>query len=131
MRVYNQLAEGLEKFCCSLYGGGDENNINNKRYKIYCAERGKVEYEQLHPCCNYLQNHMTRANYQARIWRLSLHSNQELESPDSHCWKILEESGIQFFDINWFDCKPAPDGVCLFIVMSAAKNESVNIEGSL
>ena len=65
---------------------------------------------------------MTRANYQAHIWRLSLHANQELESSDSHGWKILEESGIQFVDINWFGSKPAPDEVCLFIVMSAAKH---------
>ena len=103
------------------------------RYKIYCAKRGKVECEQLPPCYNSLQKHIARANYQARIWRLSLHANQELESPDGHGWKILEESGIQIVDINWFDCKPAPDEVCLFIVMSAAKNisEGMNIEGSL
>ena len=98
----NETRDGLEKFFCELYGGGGENKINNLRYKIYCARRGKLECEQLPPCHHSLLKHIERANYQTRIWRLSLRNNQNVESPNGRGWKLSEDVHQQFLEIDWF-----------------------------
>lgn len=48
--VTEEIIQCLERFCCALYAGGEESDINKLRYKIYCAKHGKLESDQLPPC---------------------------------------------------------------------------------
>ena len=36
---------------------------------------------------------------------MSLINYDEVVSPDSHGWHLLEEDGKQCLEIDWFDCK--------------------------
>ena len=104
--VYSQA----ERFICHFYGHGEENDVNLLRYKIDCARRGKIEGEQLPPCRSSLRNHVDRANYQSRIWKLSLQSVIEAPSPTLHGWKQAEDDDEELL-IDWMDCLPAPEEV--------------------
>ena len=100
-----------ETFICQFYGHGEESDVNQLRYKIYCAKRGKIEGEQLPPCRSSLRKHVDRANYQCRIWKLSLRSLYEVPSPTLHGWKQSEDDGNGELEIDWMDCLPAPEEV--------------------
>ena len=106
----------MEKFCCSLYGGGQEKNLSKLQYKIYCSKRGRFKCEQLPPCKQSLVKHFRRASYQTCIWKMSLINYDNVISPVDHGWYLLEEDGKQCLEIDWFDCKPAPDGVRIIIL---------------
>ena len=86
-------------------------NINVLRYMIYCSKRGKYECEQLPPGRSSLVKHISRGNYQTRIWRLSLQSFVEIPDPSLRGWKVFNENGEATIQIDWMDCKPAPDEV--------------------
>ena len=51
---------------------------------------------------------------------MSLINYDDVIFPDGHGWRLLEEDGKQYLEIDWFDCKPTPDEVriiALFIKM--------------
>ena len=104
--VYSQA----ERFICHFYGPGEE-NVNLLHYKIYCARRGKIEGQQLPPCCSSLRKHVHRANYQSRIWKLPLQSVIEAPSPTLHGLKQAEDDDDEELRIDWMDCLPAPENV--------------------
>ena len=78
--VYSQA----KRFICHFYGHEEENEVNLLRYKISCARRGKIEEEELPPCCLSLCKDVDRENYQFNIWKLSLQSVIEAPSPMLH-----------------------------------------------
>ena len=100
----DEVIEKMEMFCCSVYGGGRETNVNKLWYKIYCSKRRKLECKQLPPCKQSLVKDIRKANYQIRI------------SPDGHDWPLLKEDGKQCLEIDWFYSKPAPDEVKIIVL---------------
>ena len=49
-----------------------------------------------------------RANFQARIYKLSLVQYQQLPSPLIHGWKVDEAGNLE---VDWMDLLPAPEGI--------------------
>ena len=109
--VDDVLLKKIEMFVCHLYGNKKCSSINQLRYQLYCQGGGKMPCELLPPCDNVLQLHVERANYQARIWKNSLHPMFNVLDPVGHGWCLDDEGKI---DINWMDCKPAPEEVKLY-----------------
>ena len=95
----------LEEFTCHFYGH-KSNGVNLLRYKKYCSTKGKCDIERLPPCKSSLYQHCLRANYQCRVWRLSLEASSLI--PSAHHGWIINNDGIS---IKWMSCKPAPDEV--------------------
>lgn len=65
-----------------------------------------------------LSEHIKRANYQAGVYKRSLHANPDIPSPDCHGWKI--ENG----DLDWMNLLPAPDSLMDLINCSAKCKKS-------
>ena len=73
-----ELLTRLEKFVCALYGSRHVTDVNDLRYAIFCAKRGKIELHQLPPCRDTLQKHSKKAkslkqaikhSYGESIWK--------------------------------------------------------------
>ena len=114
----------LEAFVCHLYqdksGTGD---INELRYKLFCAKKGEMESWQLPPCAAALRKHSDRANYQARIWRLCLESCPNIPSPAAHGWCIEQVNGKYEMAIDWLgDAPPAPDAVLQLLSCTCSRS---------
>ena len=94
--VTEEIIQSLKRFYCAMYAGGEESDINKLRYKIYCAKRGTLESDQLSPCKQSLLKHIERANYQTRIWRMSLSNYTDNPSPNGHgwCWQKLMMNNV-------------------------------------
>ena len=75
---------------------------------MYCTRKAELSCELFHPCFSSLRQHISRSNYQTKIWRLSLASNPEIPSPDGHGWYFDERGELE---IRWMDCRPAPDEI--------------------
>ena len=57
-----------------------KNNVDNVRYHMYC------KIGTLTPCNDALKLHISKANYQAYIWRQSLVAQQEQLDLINHGW---------------------------------------------
>ena len=66
--ISDKTVNAIERFVCELYGKKMQ-EFNLLRYQLHCAKPGNVEPEGLPPCMPSLLLHITRANYQAGIWR--------------------------------------------------------------
>ena len=53
--------------------------------------------------------HLSRANYQAYIWRQNLVAQQKQFDPINHDWMHNDEENC--LTVKWMKCKPAPDEV--------------------
>ncbi len=104
--VSADLLRKLEEFVCALYGKRLQ-NVDLLRYQLYCSKGGKVEPEALPPCKSTLALHVTRANYQAGVWRRAIFQLPDVPSPDSHGWEVSEDS----IAIKWLASNPAPDEI--------------------
>ena len=102
----------LERFTCRLYGSAKE-TIDSVRYRLYCLKQGKIPLTQLPPCQNAFKKHCQRANYQCKIWRLSLEAEQDVNNPIRHGW--IDDSDGNLV-IDWMDCDPVPQTVSCLIV---------------
>ena len=61
-----------------------------------------------HNCRSRILLRNRRANYQARIWRLSTLPSPNVPSPDTHGWSFDENGDII---IKWLGTKPAPEEI--------------------
>ena len=109
-QLSEQLVNNLQEFVCKMYGK-EIADIDLLRYKLYCSKKGKCEIERLPPCMAALRQHCLRANYQTCIWRLCEEHTPDIPSPADHGW-VFDEDGL--IGINWMDCQPAPDEVCIY-----------------
>ena len=63
------LFQSLQEFTCKLYCSQPRtDNINELRYRLFCAKKGNIDSTQLPPCVDCLFKHASRANFQAAIW---------------------------------------------------------------
>ena len=91
---------------CQLYGKMCQ-SVDVLRYEIHCARGEKVEPESLPPCKSSLRLHVTRANYQAAIWRRVINPFLVTPSPPGHGWEVDNASNVVKF--AWLGTKPAPE----------------------
>lgn len=106
--VAEETFNGTEALVCQLYGKKCQ-SVNVLRYEIHCARGGKVEPEALPPCESSLRLHVTRANYQAAIWRRAIDPLPVIPSPHGHGWEVDDISNVVKF--VWLGSKPAPEEV--------------------
>lgn len=94
------------EFICNLYGKKCT-NVDSLRYELHYAKGGKVAPEGLPPCQSSLRLHLSRANYQAAIWRRATEACPDIPSPHVHGWNV-NFSNLEFM---WLSSKPAPGEV--------------------
>ena len=64
----DETFKGTEELVCNLYGKKCT-SVNSLWYELHCAKGGKIEPEALPPCQSSLRLYVSRANYQAAVWR--------------------------------------------------------------
>lgn len=99
------LLQDVQKFVCRLYNQSDTDEVNKARLII--SRLGNFN-EGAMPCTeDVLKKHLSRANYQAAIWRRAL--CQIIGAPDlrDHGWRV-DNAAVS---ILWMDLPPAPDGI--------------------
>ena len=118
--ISSELLCVLEQFVAELYGWPETSNVNEVRYKAFCAP--SVSNQSLPPTHDALMLHTTRANYQAAIHRRAM--VQFIQSPDPvhHGWLKADDGELQ---IKWMLQKPAPDDV-LQTIMCKCKASKCN-----
>ncbi len=106
--VSEETFKDTETLICQLYGKKCQ-SVDLLRYEIHRAKGGKVEPQALPPCQSSLRLHVTRANFQAAIWRRATVPCPVIPSPEGHGWKVNNKSNeIEFV---WLGSKPAPKEV--------------------
>ena len=73
--VQEHVQASVEKFVCKMYGS-NATDINDARYEAFC-KAPSVQTHTLPPTRDALLKHIARANYQAKIWKDALISNQD------------------------------------------------------
>ena len=74
--VPDELFSRLQEFTCFMYSSNPgTKDVNDLRYRLFCAKKGDLDSNQLPPCVDTLRKHCERANFQAAIWRRSLQSH--------------------------------------------------------
>ena len=106
--VSEDTFKDTEALVCQIYGKKCQ-SVDVLRYEIHCAKGGKVEPEALPPCQSSLRLHVTRANYQAAIWKRAIVPLPVIPSPGGHGWEVDNISNVVKF--VWLGSKPAPEEV--------------------
>ena len=94
----------IETFVCKMYGKASS-EVNEARYKMYCASNGSIDSETLPPCSDALKLHVQRANYVSKIWKLSLEAKPTVPSPAEH-GRMFDEGDLS---IKWLTVGAAPE----------------------
>ena len=108
--ISEQMVNTIERFVCELYGTKMQ-EVNLLRYQLHCSKAGKVEPEGLPPCKSSLQLHITRANYQAGIWRRAIFPLPEVPLPGGHGREIAEGE----ITLKWLNSKPSSEEILEFL----------------
>ena len=98
--------KATEEFVCHLYGKKAK-SVDSLRYELHCARGGKIEPEALPPCQSSLRLHVSRANYQAAVWKRATEACPDTPSPHGYGWNV-NTSTIEFV---WLGSRPAPEEV--------------------
>jgi len=114
--------QGLESFVCRLYSQQGSSSVNEIRYQLFCSKKGEVESFQLPPCAATLYRHCLRANYQARIWKLSLQGSPPVPSPAGKGWLVESVDDKNQLMIDWSDVAAAPDAVLQFLACKCSRS---------
>ena len=117
--VTDELFTRLQEFTCFLYSSNPgTTDINDLRYRLFCARKGDIESDQLPPCADTLRKHCDRANYQTAIWRRSFQRCPGIPSPVEHGWR-LEEGRLT---VDWMNGEPAPKAVLKLLSCQCKKS---------
>ena len=101
----DELFTRLQEFTCFMYNSNPgTKDVNDLRYRLFCAKKGDLDSNQQPPSVDTLRKHCDRANYIVAIWRRSLQSCPQIPSPVGHGW-FLEENRLV---VNWMSGEPAP-----------------------
>ena len=95
-KVSEDTFEDTEALVCQIYGKKCQ-SVDVLRYEIHCAKGGKVEPEALPPWQSFLRFHVTRANYQAAIWKRAIVPFSVIPSPGGHGWEAYNISNVVRF----------------------------------
>ena len=95
--ISQQLREELEIYVCRLYGC-DEKDVNVVRWNLhnkkFVRQNKSIDLASLLPCQQVLNIHIERANYVARIWKLSLQRMINVPSFIGRGWN-------NFGEVDW------------------------------
>ncbi|GFO25552.1 hypothetical protein PoB_005205700 [Plakobranchus ocellatus] len=84
----------MEDFTCLMYGSNKIKSVDNDSLRLSKAKekfssKGSLisadenaDLSLLPPCLNSLNLHVTRANYQAMIWKRATESHPDVPAPD-------------------------------------------------
>ena len=104
------VADNIDNLECTISGAGTSHRVNSilvlKQEHREGAEDnsgGKSEPEALPPCQSSLRLHVSRANYQAAIWRRATEACPDIPSPHGHGWSV-NSSNLEF---AWLGSRPA------------------------
>ena len=109
----------LEEFVYAIYGKGQFNNVNEARKNIFETkfmprddarplEKVKsLEPTSMPPCKAALIQHIKRANFIARMWKLANEFKPIKESPLDNGWIVLGGKTVP----NWFEGSQLPDSL--------------------
>ena len=86
----NELFQSLQESTCKLYcSQPGTDNINEMRYRLFCAKKGNIDSTQLPPHADCLLKHASRENFQAVIWKWSLQRRPLTPTPMFVIWQVL------------------------------------------
>jgi len=109
-------------FVCALYGAKKgTSDVYELRYAIFCAKKGEAESHQLPSCRDCIKKHCQRANYQAAVWKSSLHNN-EVPTPVGKGWFLGTHAHGERLETDWMDGLPAPRAVIELIACTYRKS---------
>ena len=115
----NELFQSLQEFTCKLYcSQPGTDNINEMRYRLFCAKKGNIDSTQLPPHADCLLKHASRENFQAVIWKGSLQRCPLTPTPSGSGWR----EGGDNFAIDWMSGDPAPTAVLELLSCSCARS---------
>ncbi|KAK3735047.1 hypothetical protein QZH41_001743 [Actinostola sp. cb2023] len=115
----DDLFKKLQDFTCHMYcSRPGTNDINELRYRLFCAKKGNIDSMQLPPCADCLFKHACRANYQAAIWKRSLECCPVIPSPIRLGW-CQEENQLA---IDWMSGEPAPTAILELLSCSCKRS---------
>eukprot|EP00794_Sanderia_malayensis_P020967 gene20967-biopygen15473 len=110
-----ELARGLEKIVCALYGKERLLSVNNARKKKFLqkfeSEKKIKDLSLLPPCQSNLKLHVERANYVALMYREADRLMMDLNDPVNHGWN--EEGSVVWSDESY------PDDVATLLLDNA------------
>ena len=113
------LFQSLQEFTCKLYCSQPEtDNINELRYRLFCARKGNIDSNQFAPCVDCLFMPASRANFQAAIWKRSLQGYQGTPTPIGSGWR----EDCDHFAIDWTSGDPAPTAVLELLSYSCTRS---------
>ena len=108
--VSELLMEKVEAVTCLIYAPKTScTHVNDLRYSLFCAKKGEIESHQLPPSRDCLKQHTKRANYQAAIWKCSLHQCPNIPSPVGNGWEVEKIDGEDQLVNKWMDGHPVPE----------------------
>ena len=84
--------EKVEEFVCQLYNAVDATTVNIARCKMF--DKGKVALEMLPLTYDALELHLSRANYQAKIWLQADKQTIMVDSPGSVAGWQMNQDGL-------------------------------------
>ncbi len=100
-----ELARGLEKFVCALYGMERLLSVNDARKKLFLqkfeSEKKIKDLSLLPPCQSNLKLHIERANYVASMYRQADRLMMDLDDPANHGRN--EEGSVVWNDVCYPD----------------------------
>ena len=104
--IEERVFKDVEKFT-SDYGSklGDINSLRYEKFieiqrkpgEVLTSNNG-VDMSLLPPCQESLKMHVTRANYQALIWKKADQATPSILGPDGHGWNTIVKGGLE---IGW------------------------------
>lgn len=100
--VSSETCSLFEEFVCDLYKT-KEVEVGSARYMLF-TKTEKIEPHLLPPSRDALQLHISRANYQASIWRRALDPKPTIPAPFSHGWQEVNGK----VEVKWLSGPPAP-----------------------
>ena len=116
-----QTVKKVEEFVCRIYAPNSmSNSINGIRYKLF--QKGKADPRSLPPTEESLRQHIKRAHYQARIWRLATCAQPNIPTPIGNGWILDSNSELQ---PELSNAEPVPQ-ICLDIVFCKCQSCSSN-----
>lgn len=101
----DELAPGIEELVCAIYNCKNISTVNQARFVIF--KSGSSE-KALPPTENALEQHVKRANYQAKIWKSALKPMMSCPSPDGNGWIVDDDSNIT---VTWLTGEYAPKSI--------------------
>ncbi len=108
----------VEEFVCLLYKSPHSSSgVDRARHDL--LQKGKKALEMLPPTSDALELHMSRANYQAKVWLQANNTDVDVPDPDeTGGWQVTDRQ----LEVVWIR-KPSVPNSCLELVTCGCKSK--------